>query len=53
VGKKERIMMERVAGKDRYTGPELFFRCRKFLCSGWGKEVGRFDPLIDNRKGCW
>jgi hypothetical protein len=43
VGKKERTMGERVTGKDRYTGPEHFVRCRKFLCSGLRKEIGRLD----------
>jgi hypothetical protein len=38
-------MGEKVTGIDRYIGTELFFRCRNLLCSGWGKEIGRFDHL--------
>jgi hypothetical protein len=30
---------------DRYIGTELFFRYRNLLCSGCGKEIGRFDHL--------
>jgi hypothetical protein len=47
VCKKERTMGERVTGKDRYTGPELFLRCQNLVCSGWGKEIGTFDHVID------
>jgi hypothetical protein len=50
VSKKERKMGERVTGKDRYTGPELFFRSRIFLCSGCGMEMGRFDHLIEQTR---